>query len=147
LTVGKMEPYKPEDANRVKADGVIIKPFEATDLLAIVKKFEERIGNAPPPPIVAQPVAAEPKYVEEAVVTAPEAVDHHTSHGRPIPQPMLKFQDHMASPPAFGDLRGGESKNQTTNSGANPPAATFKPSVIVPAPPVLTAEREVEIPA
>src|ERR1051326_716665 len=28
LTVGKLEPYKPEDANRVKADGVIIKPFE-----------------------------------------------------------------------------------------------------------------------
>src|SRR5499427_8206205 len=44
LTVGKMEPYKPEDANRVKADGVIIKPFEASDLLAIVKKFEERVA-------------------------------------------------------------------------------------------------------
>src|SRR5262244_6856 len=43
LTVGKLEPYKPEDANRVKADGVIIKPFEASDLLAIVKKFEERV--------------------------------------------------------------------------------------------------------
>ena len=54
LTVGKMEPYKPEDANRVRADGVIIKPFEASDLLAIVKKFEERIAEttavAPPPP-------------------------------------------------------------------------------------------------
>src|SRR5258707_1987721 len=43
LTVGKMEPYKPEDASRVRADGVIIKPFEASDLLAIVKKLEERI--------------------------------------------------------------------------------------------------------
>src|SRR5947208_12992864 len=43
LTVGKMEPYKPEDANRVKADGVIIKPFEASALIAIVKKLEERV--------------------------------------------------------------------------------------------------------
>jgi len=43
LTVGKMEPYRTEDANRVKADGVIIKPFEASDLLAVVKKLEERI--------------------------------------------------------------------------------------------------------
>src|SRR6185437_122270 len=64
LTVGKMEPFKSEDGNRVKADGVIIKPFEATDLLAIVKKFEERIGSMPPPPIVAQTVVADP--VEEA---------------------------------------------------------------------------------
>src|SRR5262249_7566306 len=65
LTVGKLEPYKPEDANRVKADGVIIKPFEASDLLAIVKKFEERIGNEPPP-IVAQPVAAAEEEAEVA---------------------------------------------------------------------------------
>src|SRR5258708_9594796 len=54
LTVGKMEPYKSEDANRVKADGVIIKPFEASDLLAIVKKLEERIVPAAAPPL-AQP--------------------------------------------------------------------------------------------
>ena len=58
LTVGKMEPYKPEDANRVKADGVIIKPFEASDLLAIIKKFEERIAQMPAPPIVPQAVRA-----------------------------------------------------------------------------------------
>src|SRR5579872_6281095 len=31
LTVGKMEPYpRPEDVNRVRADGVISKPFEAS---------------------------------------------------------------------------------------------------------------------
>jgi len=52
LTVGKMEPYKAEEGNRVRADGVIIKPFEASDLLAIVKKFEERIGQNPAPPLV-----------------------------------------------------------------------------------------------
>src|ERR1700680_1766105 len=39
LTVGKMEPYKPEDGAKVKADGVVIKPFEASDLLAVVQKF------------------------------------------------------------------------------------------------------------
>src|SRR6185503_3211387 len=68
LTVGKMEPYKPEDANRVRADGVIIKPFEASDLLAIIKKFEERIvetaAAAPPPPTMRLPV-------EEIKVQAP----------------------------------------------------------------------------
>src|SRR2546430_1890905 len=64
LAVGKLEPYKPEDANRVKADGVIIKPFEASDLLAIVKKFEERIAQIPVPPIVEQTVRLERQYQE-----------------------------------------------------------------------------------
>ena len=52
LTVGKMEPYKPEDANRVKADGVIIKPFEASDLLNVVRKFEERLAPVSATPTV-----------------------------------------------------------------------------------------------
>src|SRR5262249_9628801 len=39
LTVGKMEAYKPEDGARVRANGVIIKPFEATDLLAAIEKL------------------------------------------------------------------------------------------------------------
>src|SRR5205085_5724955 len=49
LTVGKMEmgSFKPEDAKRVKADGVIIKPFEASDLLAAIKKIEEKLAAAP----------------------------------------------------------------------------------------------------
>src|SRR5260370_22157751 len=60
LTVGKMEPYKPEEANRVRADGVIVKPFEASDLLAIMKKFEDRISQAPAaPPLVQRSVAGE----------------------------------------------------------------------------------------
>src|SRR5262245_35612131 len=112
LTVGKMEPYKPEDANRVKADGVIIKPFEATDLLAIVKKFEERIGSAPPPPMVAQAVVAE-QQAEEAAAAPEPATDHHTSSGRPNSQPMVEVPDHMASSAAFGDLLGGEPSNST----------------------------------
>src|SRR5438270_5437502 len=42
LTIGKMEHYEPKDVQRVKADGVIIKPFEATDLLATVQKLIEK---------------------------------------------------------------------------------------------------------
>ena len=37
LSVGKLEPYREEDALAVHADGVIVKPFEATELLATVK--------------------------------------------------------------------------------------------------------------
>ena len=60
LTVGKMEPYKPEEGARVRADGVIVKPFEASELLRAVHRFTQRATSSasgqrsatPPPPAV-----------------------------------------------------------------------------------------------
>ncbi len=49
LTVGKMEPFKAEDGHRVRADGLLIKPFEASDLLAVVKKLTEKSHAAEVP--------------------------------------------------------------------------------------------------
>ncbi|HYL13252.1 MAG TPA: response regulator [Terriglobales bacterium] len=46
LTVGKLEPFKQEEARRVRADAFIIKPFEATELLAALGKLEDKL--APP---------------------------------------------------------------------------------------------------
>jgi CheY-like chemotaxis protein len=43
LTVGKMEPFKAEEAKRVRADGHIVKPFDASELLAALTKLEDRI--------------------------------------------------------------------------------------------------------
>ena len=43
LSVGKMEPFKAEEAKRVRADGHIVKPFEASELLAALTKLEDRI--------------------------------------------------------------------------------------------------------
>ncbi|HEV3038447.1 MAG TPA: response regulator [Candidatus Angelobacter sp.] len=113
LTVGKMEPYKPEDANRVKADGVIIKPFEASDLVAIVKKLEERISPSPVPPLVQQTVRLErpPDFAEFAVHSAgnlssaavaatPDELGENTVH------PTVDVPDHMATVSAFSDLLG-----------------------------------------
>lgn len=140
LTVGKMEPYKPEDANRVKADGVIIKPFEASDLLAIIKKFEERIGQTPVPPMVAQAVRAEVQYQEDTSA----AVEHldHNSIGKSSSQPMVEVPDHMAGAAAFNDMLGADSSISPQHFGVSSPAATFETSVIVPAPPIPTAEYE-----
>jgi CheY-like chemotaxis protein len=140
LTVGKMEPYKPEDANRVKADGVIIKPFEASDLLAIIKKFEERIGQTAVPPMVEQAVRAESQYQEDASA-AVEHVEHH-SMGKPSSQPMVEVPDHMAGSAAFNDMLGADSSIAPHHFGVSSPAATFETSVIVPAPPIPTAEYE-----
>jgi CheY-like chemotaxis protein len=43
LTVGKMEPFKTDEAKRVRADGHIVKPFDASELLAALTKLEDRI--------------------------------------------------------------------------------------------------------
>ena len=43
LSVGKLEPFKPEEARRVRADAFIVKPFEATELLAALTKLEDKI--------------------------------------------------------------------------------------------------------
>ncbi|HEY6272753.1 MAG TPA: response regulator [Terriglobales bacterium] len=105
LTYGKMEHYRPEDGHRVRADGVIVKPFEASDLLAIVKKLEERINRAPArvePPVlvdrthqqaVVAPPAELPVEIPEPVVFTGTSV-HST----------VEVPDHMAGNSALGDL-------------------------------------------
>jgi CheY-like chemotaxis protein len=107
LTVGKMEPYKPEEANRVRADGVIVKPFEASDLLAIVKKFEERIGQASVPTLV-QPILVE-RFHETPVPPMPHAEELPVEQPEPamlgsVPQATVEVPDHMATTSAFSDL-------------------------------------------
>jgi CheY-like chemotaxis protein len=43
LTVGKLEPFKPQDALRAHADAFLIKPFDAQELLRALVKLEEKI--------------------------------------------------------------------------------------------------------
>ena len=50
LTVGKLEPFRKEDAQRVRAEALIIKPFEATELAAAVARFAEMVVANPSKP-------------------------------------------------------------------------------------------------
>lgn len=43
LTVGKLEPFKVDEARRVRADAHIVKPFDSTELLAAIIKLEDKI--------------------------------------------------------------------------------------------------------
>jgi CheY-like chemotaxis protein len=115
LTVGKVEPWKPEEANRVRADGVIVKPFEATDLLAIVKKFEERIGQAAAPPLVQRTASLQP---------ADEIPDHpEPTIVANIPQATVEVPDHMATASAFSDLLAADPSHSLPHFNANQPGA------------------------
>ena len=44
LTVGKMEPFKADEAKKVRADGHIVKPFEASELLAALARLEGAVA-------------------------------------------------------------------------------------------------------
>jgi CheY-like chemotaxis protein len=43
LSVGKLEPFKPEEAQRVRAEAFIVKPFEASELLSALSKLEDKV--------------------------------------------------------------------------------------------------------
>ncbi|HLK33373.1 MAG TPA: response regulator, partial [Terriglobales bacterium] len=47
LTVGKLEPFRKEDAQRVRAEALIVKPFEASELAAAVARFTEIVAAKP----------------------------------------------------------------------------------------------------
>jgi len=49
LTVGKLEPFKPEEARRARADAFVVKPFEANELLSALTKLEDKIVPQPEP--------------------------------------------------------------------------------------------------
>ncbi len=62
LTVGKLEPYRPEEGAKVRAEGVIIKPFEATDLLTALGRIAQKY-NLRVPQI--EPIEIKPREVVE----------------------------------------------------------------------------------
>jgi CheY-like chemotaxis protein len=113
LTVGKMEmtAFKPEETNRVKADGLIIKPFEATDLIALIQKLEKKLA----PPAKPLPTAFEsddetPEYEKTVKLDLREfrdasydqwktTAEEHTDDG--IPKKPEPVPSEMASAPAF----------------------------------------------
>jgi CheY-like chemotaxis protein len=65
LTVGKLEPFKADEARRVRADGFIVKPFEASELLTALTKLEDKI--------VPQSQPAKPSRFAKALAGADEA--------------------------------------------------------------------------
>ena len=151
LTVGKMEPFKAEEATRVKADGVLVKPFEASDLLAAVKKIEEKLSTAP--------VEEAPKDYEKTVklnvaemfkqdssyqewqVAAPEHKDEE-EHEAPA-KAKLEVPAESAGSAVFGDMldEAGPEAKAAALEAATPPQYATAPSVeITPVAPPIAAE-------
>lgn len=98
LTIGKMEHYEPTEVQRVKADGVIIKPFEATDLIATIQKLIEKSAPAPD-----KTVTLEKKQIEEF---KDQSYNDWKQESEPVEEAPKKTAIEMshaeASAPAFG---------------------------------------------
>ena len=91
LSVGKMEPFKPEERNRVRADGLIIKPFEATELIAIIKKLAENLAAVPPAKAAPERESAPEATIER--FSEPEfEIQHHA----------IEIPSEIAFTPAIG---------------------------------------------
>ncbi|MCU1312008.1 MAG: response regulator receiver protein [Candidatus Angelobacter sp.] len=134
LTVGKMEHYEPADTQRVKADGVIIKPFEATDLLAVVRKLVEKASAA------SAPKQEKPDYEKTMIFTAPQIQEFKDQSyaewktdapaeaevAEAPAAPAFEMTHAEASAPAFAmDMAPSVSSfDETVNIPPAPPAAT-----------------------
>ncbi|MBV8208365.1 MAG: response regulator [Acidobacteria bacterium] len=89
LTFSRMEPFRPDDARRVQADGVVVKPFDASELAAAVAGA---LSARPPKPEIAGPET-----------TIQEATAVETAPPQPSPQAVEPGQ---AEEPA---IEGGDS--------------------------------------
>ncbi len=110
LTVGKMEPYKPEEGARVKADGVIVKPFEASDLLAAIQKLASQakaaeLKNVVKPPENQKTVLTDsPKNGAQSdanTAVVPEEPEMEV-HSQSRAKPSVSIPTDMAGYAAFG---------------------------------------------
>jgi CheY-like chemotaxis protein len=86
LTVGKLEPFKADDARRVRADAYIVKPFEASELLTALTKLEDKI--------VPQGQPYKPGRFAKAIAAVEE-----TYSGKEFGNPETGWKDRLAIPP------------------------------------------------
>jgi hypothetical protein len=89
--VGKLEPFRQEEARKVHADAFIIKPFEATELLAALSKLEAKNGSR-----------SEPKSADQAKTSGEAKSSKH------VPPTMARYEREVADGvPRFGDHESG----------------------------------------
>jgi DNA-binding response OmpR family regulator len=96
LSVGKMEAFRPEEGTRVHADGLIVKPFEATELLAVIKKLVTSAASTAKrhaPQTASADPASVPNGAEAESDTPPEFEIQHQS---------VDVPKEVASAPAIG---------------------------------------------
>jgi CheY-like chemotaxis protein len=110
LTVGKLEPFKADEARRVRADGFIVKPFEASELLTALTKLEDKI--------VPQSQPAKPSRFAKALA----AVDEFTP-GKEFGDNQTGWKNRLSIPPPHSKPRESDSEESPVAAGSSRAAA------------------------
>jgi CheY-like chemotaxis protein len=111
LTVGKLEPFKPEEARRVRAEGYIVKPFEASELLSALSKLEDRVvprAESAKPGRFARTIAAVEEGRGDESADASDSADDGWRSRIGFPSKKKKKQDEeepQASKPVHREVR------------------------------------------
>jgi len=92
LTVGKLEPFKPGEAQRVRAEGYIVKPFEASELLSALSKLEDKVVPRAEP--------SKPGRFARAVAAA-EEVENGWKSRINFPHPKPEAEEKVSDDAAF----------------------------------------------
>jgi len=137
LSVGKLEPFKVEESRRVRADGFIIKPFEASELLTALTKLEDKI--------VPQAESFKPGRFAKAIASAEQLSTVSQAVGEesgwksrltiPAATPRIEEADSQGSQPASAGLR------ETAQREESKSIATKSAEVAAALPPGITAEE------
>jgi CheY-like chemotaxis protein len=120
LTVGKMEPFKVDEAKRVHADGHIIKPFDASELLSALTKLEDKIV----PSENGRGRRGKPENKKSRNVAADPAVNFDDSHTEQIEHlARVKERRQIDQVPEATDAALAESADDATPAGDQAAAA------------------------
>jgi len=145
LSVGKMEPFKAEEAKRVRADGHIVKPFEASELLAALTRLEDRIVPQADPRGPRGKAAAEKKtrfwHVEDPVANFANLPSENATYLAEVKK--RQAEHHVAEPEASieSQVPVAEVPPETPSVAANETAAVVE-AVTVSAPEFSVQEGE-----
>ncbi|HEY1272452.1 MAG TPA: response regulator, partial [Terriglobales bacterium] len=136
LTVGKLEPFKQDEARRARADAFIVKPFEATELLAALGKLESTLVKVPDPPKDARfsrdSMESFERFVSES---APRFGDQESGWKARLKVPVAKAPDGTPEP------------EPPTNTISSFPELKAEQLPVSPASPVAAPAMERPIPA
>src|SRR5208337_4211112 len=131
LTVGKLEPFKPEEARRARADAHIVKPFEASELLTAITRLEDRVV----------PQQSESNTDLDTGWKSRLRFPSKKKKEEPEPEPE---RDDFAPAPAFRDFRKGKTKTQAREAfevKAAPPPPEPEPAMVPDIPRDITPEE------
>jgi CheY-like chemotaxis protein len=123
LTVGKLEPFKPEEARRVRADAHIVKPFEASELLTAIARLEDRMA---------------PPHAGETEAPADDGWMSRLSF--PSKKKKNGEAEEVAAGAAFRDFRKGKGKDGAAEFAVKTAPAAEAPSPIAEIPPDIPLE-------